>query len=57
MRKLVELDPGGHVGVVGMVTHDVIEDLVVVVEPQVAVRALVGRVFHASIFRPVMGCG
>jgi hypothetical protein len=51
--ELVQLDPGSNVCVVWMVTHDVVEDLVVVVEPQVAVRALVGRVFHTSIFCPV----
>jgi hypothetical protein len=56
VRELVQLDAGGDVRVIWVVTHDVVEDLVVVVEPQVAVRALVRGVVHASIFRQLPGC-
>jgi hypothetical protein len=40
----------------GVLMHDVVEDLVVVVEPQFAVGALVGRVIHGMIVR-FLACG
>jgi hypothetical protein len=49
VRELVDLDPDDHVTVVGVIAKDVIEDLVVVAEPQLAIRALVDGLFHASI--------
>ena len=53
MRELVELDAGSHVGMIGMVMEDVVEDLVVVVEAQLAVWALMGRGFHDWIIHRV----
>lgn len=50
--ELVELDAGDDVGMLGVIAHDVVEDLVVVIEAKIAVRALTGFVIHDLIVPP-----
>ena len=52
VRQLVWFDRRHHVRPRRMVVQDVVLDLVVVAEPEVAVRALVGEVLHGSIVSP-----
>jgi hypothetical protein len=53
VRELVRLDRHGHAGVPRVVVQDVVLDLVVVLEPQVAVRALVREILcHGPFVAP-----
>ena len=51
VRQLVGLDPGDHLGVLAVVEHDVLLDLVVVTEPEVAVGALPVLVHYDKLSR------
>ena len=53
----MELDARRHPGVIGVVDKDVVEDLVVVLEAQFAVRALMGRIVHGFIICGTAGGG
>jgi hypothetical protein len=52
VRQFVGLETDHRLGVLGVIMQDVVLDLVVVREPQLAVRALVRELIHVSIVRP-----